>query len=388
MLKRIRSYTIAALAACVLTAAPASLRPLHVVAQSNCHSFTETGKNLCGRFLQYWQAHGGLPQQGFPLTNTFSEVSTIDGRTYTVQYFERAVFEHHPENQPPNDVLLSLLGAMRLRDKYGDAGPPNQLTNTEVGSRLVSQTGKRIGGRFLRYWDTHGSLAQQGYPISDEFDEVSEIDGQSYRVQYFERAVFEYHPAEPLAAQILLSLLGVDRFQRNYTAGSALPEVPPPAAVAGQGQAPGQPPAASKPPSDPSAFANYLSEKYNHLGEQTLGFRSVLGLSTSNLKSVTLSVDTPTWEYLSYQASGTRGREWGKAVLAEARKAWPSGDFVISLQADGYTFDPCWRCESDCYYIDHDVDLDRGWFYAYDFVTIIRTSRSGEVVNICNFDNP
>ena len=34
----------------------------------------------------------------------------VDGKTYTVQYFERAVFELHPENQPPYNVLLSLLG--------------------------------------------------------------------------------------------------------------------------------------------------------------------------------------------------------------------------------------------------------------------------------------
>jgi hypothetical protein len=34
-----------------------------------------------------------------------------------VQYFERAVFEHHPENAAPNDVLLSLLGTLRYEQK-------------------------------------------------------------------------------------------------------------------------------------------------------------------------------------------------------------------------------------------------------------------------------
>jgi hypothetical protein len=33
-----------------------------------------------------------------------------DGQEYTVQWFERARFEHHPENDPPYDVLLGLLG--------------------------------------------------------------------------------------------------------------------------------------------------------------------------------------------------------------------------------------------------------------------------------------
>ena len=34
-------------------------------------------------------------------------MSDLDGKSYTVQYFERAVFELHPENQPPFNVLLS-----------------------------------------------------------------------------------------------------------------------------------------------------------------------------------------------------------------------------------------------------------------------------------------
>src|SRR5438874_13578588 len=79
--------------------------------QANCQTFPETGKSVCGRFLSYWREHGGLAQQGYPISGEFPERSEIDGKTYTVQYFERAVFEVHPENRPPYDVLLSLLGA-------------------------------------------------------------------------------------------------------------------------------------------------------------------------------------------------------------------------------------------------------------------------------------
>jgi hypothetical protein len=43
------------------------------------------------------------------------EVNELDGKVYAVQYFERAVFEYHPENQPPYDVLLSHLGTFRYR---------------------------------------------------------------------------------------------------------------------------------------------------------------------------------------------------------------------------------------------------------------------------------
>ena len=92
-------------------------------AQGTCHTFPETRQTVCGRFLQYWQQNGGLRQQGYPISGEFREVSDLDGKTYTVQYFERAVFEHHPENQPPNDVLLSQLGTFRYRQKYGNNPP-------------------------------------------------------------------------------------------------------------------------------------------------------------------------------------------------------------------------------------------------------------------------
>lgn len=59
----------------------------------NCQTFTQTGKTVCGRFLTYWQGHGALAQQGYPVSVGFDEVSDVDGKTYRVQYFERAVFE-------------------------------------------------------------------------------------------------------------------------------------------------------------------------------------------------------------------------------------------------------------------------------------------------------
>jgi hypothetical protein len=67
--------------------------------------FNETGHNLRGRFLQYWQANGGLSQFGFPLSEELREVLE-DGQMYTVQYFERARLELHPEHPAPYDVLL------------------------------------------------------------------------------------------------------------------------------------------------------------------------------------------------------------------------------------------------------------------------------------------
>jgi hypothetical protein len=66
----------------------------------------------------YWQQHGGVAQQGFPISDEFREVSDLNGQPYTVQYFERAVFEYHPEKQSPFDVLLSQLGRFQYQHKY------------------------------------------------------------------------------------------------------------------------------------------------------------------------------------------------------------------------------------------------------------------------------
>ena len=91
--------------------------------QANCQTFSQTGHKVCSRFLTYWQEHGGLPQQGYPLSEEFTETSPLDGKPYTVQYFERAVFEYHPEKQPPYDVLLSQLGTYVGKAKYTEGFP-------------------------------------------------------------------------------------------------------------------------------------------------------------------------------------------------------------------------------------------------------------------------
>ena len=194
-----------------------------VYAQTGSRFFPETGKTVRGRFLEYWTQNGGLAQQGYPISEEMQERSDTDGKTYTVQYFERAVFEYHPENQPPHDVLLSLLGVQFYQQKYPN-GAPDQRPNTSPGSVLFRETGKRLGGVFLEYWRTHGGLMQQGYPISDEFTEVSPLDGKTYTVQYFERAVFEHHPQNRPPYNVLLSLLGTFKYQARYGAiGAQVP---------------------------------------------------------------------------------------------------------------------------------------------------------------------
>ncbi len=200
----------------VLTALPSSF----TAAQGGSRTFPETGKTVSGKFLTYWDSHGGLAQQGFPISAEMQEISPTDGKTYTVQYFERAVFEAHPENQAPFDVLLSLLGNFTYKANYPN-GAPNQ-TASATNAIKYPQTGHSLGGKFRTYWDAHGGLAQQGYPISEEFTEISDLNGKPYTVQYFERAVFELHPENAgTPYEILLSQLGTFQLREKNSVAVA-----------------------------------------------------------------------------------------------------------------------------------------------------------------------
>ena len=63
-----------------------------------------------------------------------------------------------------------------------------------------------ISGGFRTFWEQAGGLRQFGYPLTAEYTDVTP-DG-IYTVQYFERARFEYHPANPPAYRVQLGRLG------------------------------------------------------------------------------------------------------------------------------------------------------------------------------------
>lgn len=193
--------------------------------------FPETKHEIKGAFLVYWNNHGGLAQQGYPISDEFQEISSTDGRRYLVQYFERSVLERHPENHPPYDVMPSLLGSQQYNRRYGLAGAPGQVIDQD-NALFFPQTQHTTRGKFRAYWETHGGLAQQGYPISDEFLEKSSFNGQIYTVQYFERAEFEYHPENKPPYDMLLSQLGTNQYNVNYgSLGDSIP-APQPKAIA------------------------------------------------------------------------------------------------------------------------------------------------------------
>ena len=90
------------------------------------------------------------------------------------------------------------------------------MAQAQDTSHFFPETGETVSGRFLEYWNQKGGLAQQGFPISDLIQEKSDTDGKTYATQYFERAVFELHAEHAAPNDVLLSLLGVFQYKRNY----------------------------------------------------------------------------------------------------------------------------------------------------------------------------
>jgi len=137
-------YRLGALLLATLALVVALVGPVPTRADEPSHYFAETGHTVSGLFLSYWNDNGGLAQQGYPISDPFVEPSDLDpGKSYEVQYFERAVFERHPEYAgTPYEVLLSLTGADTYQQKYPD-GAPGQRPNTDPGTQVFA-TGKFI----------------------------------------------------------------------------------------------------------------------------------------------------------------------------------------------------------------------------------------------------
>lgn len=192
-------------------------------ADANCQTFSETGFEVCGRFLAYWQQNGGLAQEGYPISAEFDEQQPPppagDGLVHRVQYFQRARFEYHSEKALPYDVLLGLLGTEQYTARY-KAQPPALPKPGLDDCQYFAETNFRACGPFLAYWQQHGGLAQQGFPISDEFEEQNAPppagDGKTHKVQYFQRARFEAHPENAAPYDVLLGLLGAEQYKTRY----------------------------------------------------------------------------------------------------------------------------------------------------------------------------
>lgn len=165
-------------------------------AQSSVY-FPETGHNVEGDFLTFFNQHGGLKIFGYPITEGFNR----EGRW--VQYFQKVRMELHPENPLPYRVQLGLVG-----DELGyrQALSPQQVANDQ-SHQYFPETGHTVAYAFLNFYNLNGGLDVFGYPISDF---TTSADG--WIVQYFQRARMEWHPELSGDQRVALTDLGSVHF--------------------------------------------------------------------------------------------------------------------------------------------------------------------------------
>ena len=166
-------------------------------AQSNqtWQYFPDTGHNVSGEFWTYYQS---IPNAslvfGSPITEQFTDPRT--GRL--IQYFQRALFEFFPENQPDQRVVRAALGVTVYQHTPQNASvDPNPL-----GCRFFKETGFSLCYAFLEFYERNGDEPIFGKPISPFVFYNDRI------VQYFERARFEWYPEYQEGQKVVLAQLG------------------------------------------------------------------------------------------------------------------------------------------------------------------------------------
>lgn len=140
-----------------------------------------TGYSVGGGFLDFFERWGGVAMFGYPRSQEVRE----GGRG--VQYFQKARFEYFPEHVgTPYEVQLGLLQLDLVGQNAFAKIAPFESTPERA---FFPETGHSIQGGFLRFFLQRGGVDILGYPLSEETTQGN------LRIQYFQRARFEYHAA-------------------------------------------------------------------------------------------------------------------------------------------------------------------------------------------------
>ena len=177
----------------------------------NNQYFPETGHNVKGNFLRFYQAASDPTMlYGYPITEEFN---TKDG--LLVQYFQRARFEYHPDLPDGQRVTLTDLGTLT----YTPAAQLN-LYNP-FACRLFARSNFPVCFAFLDFYNQYGGPSQFGYPISP----FEYHDGVI--VQYFQRARMEWQASNPENERVVLTDLGSLYFDKSNQDPALEAAVPP-----------------------------------------------------------------------------------------------------------------------------------------------------------------
>lgn len=232
MWKKYPLFSIAIIAALLM----GSISAVQPQGQSDdCRYFDETGHYVCGAFREFFESRGGIEIFGNPLTVEFEDPAH---NGLTVQYFQRARMEWHPQNPQPYQVQLGL-----LVDELGYEFPPAREEQIPASNSALHHyfpnTQHVVSYAFLDYFRKNGGVDIFGYPRSEFMYESGHL------VQYFQRARMEWHPENATGSQMYLTNLGEMYIERFGISDAYTDPQPPPAANDGTEQSEAE---VSKPP--------------------------------------------------------------------------------------------------------------------------------------------
>ncbi|HEY9152135.1 MAG TPA: hypothetical protein VIN60_04560, partial [Anaerolineales bacterium] len=120
--------------------------------EPNNHYFSETGHNVQGDFLRFYNAVSDpTTLYGYPITEQFQRKDGL-----LVQYFQRARFEYHPDLPDGQRVVLTDLGTQMYT-------PSAQLNlYNPFACHLYTQTNFSVCFSFLDFYNKYGGPLQFG----------------------------------------------------------------------------------------------------------------------------------------------------------------------------------------------------------------------------------
>ncbi len=177
-----------------------------------------------GDIQKFWQANNGIQLFGVPLDN--ESAHRFIHEAYHIQNFERARIEFRFSQPKPYNFQLGLIGREWL-DRYNSELSPLMpsdeatLQGTHTSCVALPNAQYTVCGAFRTFYQGHGltfdnlafvtnaeSLALFGLPLTPAMCWTR--NGQTYIVQLFERARFEYHIETPTKPLVMLGRINAE----------------------------------------------------------------------------------------------------------------------------------------------------------------------------------
>lgn len=174
--------------------------------------FEESGHNVGGIFLSFFEKKGGVETFGLPITEAFEERGEIQ------QCFERVCLRRIVQ-QSREQVEIIPLGVVLTKGVTDHPAFAPSPPASRGAALYFPATGHNLSYQFRSFWETQGGHPRFGSPISEAFIERDKQTGQTRTVQYFERARLEYR----LIAPGVQSLVQVGMLGREYVSSRKFP---------------------------------------------------------------------------------------------------------------------------------------------------------------------